>query len=488
MTLYNKLGLTLFVLLVLFGLFLVHNMRGSSEMYQQEIAQKLNTELAAHIVAEHTLISDNRINHAALEHLFHMLMVINPSIEVYLLDPAGRIVGHAAPDDRIRRTRVDLQPVRTFLSGTAVFPLPGDDPRDSSRAKVFSAARIPASGPLQGYLYIILGGEHYDGMVDILKGSYIFRTHSQVLLAALVIAFIAGLLAFALLTRRLGGLTREIRSYSDESGPLVSSRGAAVPAGDEIARLEFTFRQMSKRIDRQLQELEKTDSLRRELVANISHDLRTPLTTLQGYLETLALRDTILADADRSQYLETALQHCRRLSDLVDELFELAKLDSCERISYSEPFSLSELAQDIVQKYQLKAAERQIDLHTECADSAAMVYGDIGMLERVLENLIDNALRHTAAGGRVGVALNPKGEHVIVRVSDTGCGIPPDNLAHVFDRFYRVAGSSNDSGQHAGLGLAIARRILELHGSGIEVSSEQGKGTEFTFRMPAVTT
>ena len=223
-------------------------------------------------------------------------------------------------------------------------------------------------------------------------------------------------------------------------------------------------------------------------MANISHDLRTPLTTLQGYLETLTLKNTALTDTDRAQYLETALQHCRRLTELVDELFELAKLDSCERISYSEPFSLSELAQDIVQKYQLKAAERQIDLQTECGDTVSMVYGDIGMLQRVLENLIDNALRHTAAGGRVGVALSPGGEHVTVRVSDTGCGIPADALEHVFDRFYRAEDRNDTSQHHAGLGLAIARRILELHGSRIEVSSELGKGTEFSFRMPAVTT
>jgi len=147
MSLYSKLGLTLFVLLVLFGLFLVHIMRASSEMYQQEIAQKLNAELAAHIVDDQPLIGDGGFNHAGLEHLFHLLMVINPSIELYLLDTTGRIVGHAAPDERIKRNQVDLQPVRTYLSGKAMFPLAGDDPRDHSRSKVFSAARIPASVP-----------------------------------------------------------------------------------------------------------------------------------------------------------------------------------------------------------------------------------------------------------------------------------------------------------------------------------------------------
>ena len=265
----------------------------------------------------------------------------------------------------------------------------------------------------------------------------------------------------------------------------MTSPEQAPSGGDEIARLELTFRQMAERIDRQLQELQQTDNLRRELVTNISHDLRTPLTTLQGYLETLSLKNTSLTDTERKQYLETAVRHCSRLTGLVDELFELAKLDSCEHISYSEPFSLSELAQDIVQKYRLKASEMNIELHTQSAETSPPVYGDIGMLERVLENLIDNALQHTTAGGRVSVEMHPRGEHVIVRVTDTGCGIPKDELEHVFDRFYRAGNSTSDTDQHAGLGLAIARRIIELHGSHIEVSSEEGKGTEFSFSMPA---
>ena len=147
---------------------------------------------------------------------------------------------------------------------------------------------------------------------------------------------------------------------------------------------------------------------------------------------------------------------------------------------------MSELVQDIVQKYRLKAGERGINLAIETGDAAPMVYGDIGMLERVLENLIDNALRHTADNGRVSVTLNPQGDHVTVRVTDTGCGIPADKLKHVFDRFYRAGNSLPDNNQHAGLGLAIARRIVELHGSHIEVSSEEGKGTEFSFSITAV--
>jgi signal transduction histidine kinase len=484
-TLYSKLSLTLFALLVVIGLFLVNIIRSSNVMYQQEVAQQLNAELAQHIVAEQPLISDNQVNRAALEHVFHMLMVINPSIEIYLLDEAGTIIGYDAPDDRIKRTRVDMAPVRQFLAGEARFPLAGDDPRSPDRQKVFSAARIPDTGPLQGYLYVILGGEHYEGIVDHLRDSYIFRTNSWVLLVALLVALLTGLFVFALLTRRLRRLNSDIRAYTNKVNPAPAGQDGIRPSGDEIDRLDYQFRRMAERIDQQLNELERTDGQRRELVANISHDIRTPLTNLQGYLETLGLKDANLSAADRKRYLDTALQHCQRLTQLVNELFELAKLDSCERIVYTEPFSLSELTQDVVQKFQLKASEQKIDLIAECGDTTPMVYGDIGMLQRVLENLIDNGLRHTPPGGRVTVGLSAKGEQVIVKVADTGCGIPTDKVEHIFDRFYR-GDSTADAQQHAGLGLAITRRILELHGSRIEVRSHDGEGTTFTFQMAAV--
>ncbi len=481
MTLYKKLAITLFVLLAIFGLFIVNMMRSSNEMYQQEIAQKLNSTLAHYIVMERELMTGNRANDAVLENLFHMLMIINPSIELYLLDPEGNIIGHAADDANIVRQSINLAPLHEFISGEAMFPLTGEDPRHAGLEKAFSAARIPEQGPLQGYLYIILGSQQHAGVVDLLQDSFIFRSNSQVLLAALAVALLAGLAVFSLLTRRLGHTTESINRYYDEAG---SAHGdAPASSADELVRLETAFRQMAARIDRQVNELQQTDNLRRELVANISHDLRTPLTTLQGYLETLSLKNSMLSTDERETYLLTAIKHCERLTSLVEQLFELARLDSIERISYSEPFQLTELAQDIVQKYQLKASELGIDLQTEPGNTLALVHGDIGLLERVLENLIDNALRHTARGGRVSVDLNPAGDHVTVRVADTGMGIPPERLEHIFDRFYRDETGTDDGTHHAGLGLAIARRIVELHGSTIEVSSEVGKGTAFMFDM-----
>ena len=161
-TLYSRLALTLFILLCLVGVILIHVIGHSSTLYQQEVTQKLNRELAAHIVAEQTLIQDHKINHSALEHLFHQLMVINPSIELYLLNEHGSILGYSALPGKVKRTQIALKPIQAFLDGNTRYPLKGDDPRNPEDRKVFSAARIADHNGLQGYLYIVLGGEQYD--------------------------------------------------------------------------------------------------------------------------------------------------------------------------------------------------------------------------------------------------------------------------------------------------------------------------------------
>ncbi|MEA2080815.1 MAG: ATP-binding protein, partial [Pseudomonadota bacterium] len=403
-----------------------------------------------------------------------------------LLIRDGGVLAYSAPEGKVKRTHVDLEPVRAFLAGEQPYPLLGDDPRDTGRHKVFSAARIPERGALQGYLYIILGSEQYDSIVQLLRDSYIFRTNSWVLMAAMLIALVSGLLVFAVLTRRLRRLSLVMSQYADggEDEPRTARYPAGKREGDEIDQLGRQFNTMADRIDAQVLELQKTDSLRRELVANISHDLRTPLATLQGYLETLSLKEQVLSADEKRQYLQIALGHSQRLSQLVSELFELARLDSCETVVFSEPFSLAELVQDVAQKFQLRADGAGIRLQAELGNDTPMVYGDIGMMQRVLENLIENALRYTGKGGRITIGMVPDGDKVVVRVSDTGCGIPEEQLEHIFDRFYQAGGDSGRQGEGSGLGLAIARRILELHGSRIEVHSQVDQGTTFSFPMP----
>jgi signal transduction histidine kinase len=486
-SLYSKLALVLLALFCLLGVSIVILTQFASDMYQQEAVQKLNRDLARQIVAEKILIEDHQINRQGLKEIFHMLMVVNPSIEVYLLDPSGNVLAYSAPPGKVKRDRVDLNPVEKWFEPGAVFPLTGDDPRNPGKKKVFSVARIPEQGALQGYLYVILGGELFDNIVQKLKGSYIMQLSAWWLAASLLFVLATGLLLFAYLTRRLRRLATVMASSDLEQASLQlqsMAAGERLPR-DEIDRLTVTFKQLIDRIQSQVTELKKADSLRRELVTNVSHDLRTPLATLQGYIETLFLKDESLSADDRRHHLEIAIQHCERLSKLVNELFELSKLDSNEiRVRY-EPFNISELVHDVVQKFDLSAQEKQLNIQIDLDPGLPFVNADIAMIERVIENLLENAVRLTPAGGSIRLEISPENKDIAVGVSDTGCGIPGEDLPFIFDRFYRREKTPSGKTGYSGLGLAIARRILELHNKSIRVESTPGSGTTFTFLLPA---
>jgi two-component system, OmpR family, sensor kinase len=492
-TLYGKLAIVLLGLFCLIGAVAILLTLYTTRLYFQEVNQKLNRTLAEHMVAENILMQAGQVNDTAIKELFHLLMVINPSIEVYLLDAQGTILTFSAPPDKVKRQRISLAPLERFLSGDEDLPILGDDPRDINREKIFSAFPIQRlNGQTEGYLYVILGGEELDSVAQMLKGSYILRLSLWAVAATLLFVLLTGLLIFELLTRRLRTLAVAMETFkrgdfSQQSDSSYRSQVhfATARKGDEIYELGTIFTQMADRIHQQVGQLKQTDLLRRELVANVSHDLRTPLTSLQGYLETLLLKEGTLSPQEQRTYLEIATKHSEQLGKLVAELFELAKLDSHEMEPHVELFSLSELVQDVVQQLRLAAEQKRIGLHADFLEDLPFVSADIGLIERVLKNLIENALRYTPQGGTVTVALTQSSQTIMVQVTDTGCGISPDDLPHIFDRFFRVGANDQEHSTGAGLGLAITKRILELHESTIEARSILNSGTAFTFYLPA---
>ena len=484
-TLYGRLaGALLAILLLVGGLFFATGLL-SVRHFLDEVHQKLYRELAEHLVADSLPMESGEIRHQELEHIFHMLMVINPTIEVYLLDPRGEILAYSAPAGVVVRERVALGPVDRFLEPGSRLPILGDDPRDAAGRKVFSVAPIGEPAAPEGYLYVVLAGQQWDSAMAMLQGSYILRLGGGAVAVGLVVELLGGLGAFAWITRRARRLERAMTSFRDsdfrEHRPAARGDG---PPRDEIERLARSFDAMAERLVAQLDELDKTDRLRRELVANISHDLRTPLTSLRGFLETLSLKRAALGPDERQRFLEGAIRQADRLNRLVADLFELARLDSGTREMEVEPLALAELAQDAVQQFRLLADERGVELEVRGLDSPAMVEGDVGLLARVLDNLLDNGLRHTPAGGRVTLGLRETPQWVSVEVSDTGCGIAPEDLPHVFDRFFQSKARPAEA-DHAGLGLAISRRVVELHGGTIEVASQPRRGTTFSVTLPA---
>ena len=485
-TLNTKLSTVLVALLVLVtGMYAAVTLY-TSQFYLQEINQQINRTLAEDLVADTRLsVNDGRFDGRAVEHIFHTYMVINPAIEVYLLDAGGGLLTYSAPLEKIQMKSIDLGPVHDFLQSEGSGLVLGDDPRDPKARKPVSVAAIgPRLNP-DGYLYVVLAGEQFRSAVEMLRSSYFLRLGAWALAACLVLSVVSGVFIFYLLTRRLRRLDGVIASFRENEleAPALSIP-LDVESSDELGRLGRTFLEMAERIRQQVGKLKETDRLRRELVANVSHDLRTPITSLQGYLETLLLKEESLTPEERTGYLDCALKQCKRLGKLVSELFELAKLDSGHTRLRCESFAIGELVQDVALKFRMRAERKGIEIHTRIGEDLPFVYADIALIERVLDNLIDNALRHTPEKGKVEINLDQSGSGVSVQVADTGCGIPSEELEHIFDRFYQVQKNENQRSGGAGLGLAIAKRILDLHASRLTVDTTPNLGTRFDFALP----
>ena len=492
-TLFAKLSVALLGIVILTGsaFFLVE--RYSTQNYYEEITQRLNSSIAMYVTGERQLIENDVVNDEALSLLAQQAMVINPTVEIYLLDKQGKILGHALPPESVRTDQVDLGPVQTLMGGDAQMPLRGTDPRNLEREKVFSAHPVMHGDQLQGYLYAVLGGQKYDELADSIRGSYVQQLSLGALLAIVIAAFLVGLLVFGLMTRRLSRLTDDVRSFTDSGFDLdkVDLDGTSTleilettASDDEIAQLQHAFGRMANKIREQFENLKETDRLRRELVTNVSHDLRTPLASMHGYVETLLLKNDTLNAEERLHYLEITRKHTKRLGQLIGDLFDLSRLEAHSINPDLEHFSLAELLQDVAQEFELEAQQKDIDIKMPGGPGDSMVYADIGLLQRVLENLIRNALKFTPRGGEISIKLERKAGSVAVAVADTGCGIAENDLERVFDRFYRIdQGEENTTGS-TGLGLAIVRKILDLHGSRITVSSVLNEGTCFEFDLP----
>ncbi|KJK22496.1 histidine kinase [Burkholderiaceae bacterium 16] len=329
-------------------------------------------------------------------------------------------------------------------------------------------------------VFITIGAMMILASQKMLETQRLLELATDLIIGTVAFSLLAALIVFRLLTIRLRVLSESIDTFRaggfSQPVRLVSSEQPV----DEIDRLSAAFQEMSERIVTLLAQLSQVDQQRRELLANVSHDLRTPLASMQGYLEMLLIRSDELSAEERDRYLQVAAKHCERLGKLVQDLFDLSKLEAREVQPQIETFPLAELAQDVVQKFALAAQKRELALIARCRADCPPVRADIGMIERVLENLIENAMRYTPAGGEISVDVAPVGERVELKVRDTGKGIGDDELHDIFNRYFRVDRGEFGNTGNAGLGLAISRRIVELHGGEIRVESELGRGTTFT--------
>jgi signal transduction histidine kinase len=401
---------------------------------------------------------------------------------VYLLDPYGKILSFVVFDKKVKLQYVSIKPITTFIADKGKSLIYGDDPRNPGKSAIFSATAVYENRKHLGYVYLILASEESQNISTVLQESYLLKIAAQSFVLTLAAAFLIGMLVLWLLMKSLHNIIHTVKKFSE--GDLkpripIHSKG-------ELARLSVTVNTMADTILRNIEELKEVDTLRRDLIANISHDIRTPIAIIHGYIETLIMKHDSLDAKKQKEYLQTILKSTERLKRLMSDLFELSKLESRQVKPKMEPFFMFDLLQDLSNKYKLLALEKNIDLETELSSKMPVVYGDIALIERVLQNLVDNALSYTPERGKVKIKMEQVSKQVQVSIMNTGQGIASKDLPKIFDRYYKV--ETNKTTQGTGLGLAIVKNILEIHQSDIQVESQNHGNTIFSFNLPLVNT
>jgi two-component system sensor histidine kinase BaeS len=255
--------------------------------------------------------------------------------------------------------------------------------------------------------------------------------------------------------------------------------------GDEVASLARRFNRMAADLEARVHELREADRSRRQLLADVSHELMTPLTAMRGYLETLALPGAVKDEAARARYLAIVTEETLRLEAIIGDLLDLARLEGGGGALEPEPVSLERLFARAFERHHGILDERRIALERRVHPAAASIVGDERRLEQAVQNLVANAVRHTPAGGRIALEARPAGGHAVaIVVDDSGRGIPVEHLPHVFDRFYRVDSSRDARSGGSGLGLSIVRAVVERHGGRVSAGTSPLGGARFTIELP----
>jgi len=472
-----RLALVLLVIFALAATTAVVSGLNTADQYFQSETQALGAPIAMYIVENRSPFLDGKFHAEQFRDLARSAMVLNPAIDIYALDVSGRVLAQSGEGRVLARGRIDLAPLHRFLTGDRPERLLGDDPRHATRQRVFSAA---AAGPAQspwGYVYVVLdSGARTDlSARPVLEKLEFFAGGG--LAAILLAGFAAATLMFARLTKPLRALAREMTAFEVEMPPRVQD--LAPRARDEVTGLRHVFGRLRDRVTEQMRVLRQVDTARREWIAHLSHDLRTPLAALHAQLERALGQDGTFSAGERREAIVRGLWHCGQIRRLLDALLECARLEAPTLELRPELFELTELAQDSTAGLQQTALADDVQLRFEAGTpGSAIVHADIALFQRLLDNLLTNAVKTSRRGGQVVVSVGRIGSVVMLTVTDSGNG-PTADMQAVLN-----AGGEPSMGA-SGLGLRIVGRILRLHELQSRVETAVNGGSRVTIEVPA---
>ncbi|CAL2081358.1 Histidine kinase [Tenacibaculum sp. 190524A02b] len=482
-----KLGTSFLLIILVIGIVYMTLTFFLVKKFYSQTTQRLNSNIASHLIEEKfkdnsPFLENGAVNKPLFGDIMHDMMAVNRAIEVYLLNETGEILysvvlDHDNPNKPLKK--ISLTPVKKFIKNKECYVL-GDDPRIAGNKKIFSAASFEKDGK-KGYIYIILASQKFEEICEALFSEYFVKLGVRGTLLTMLFAVLMGWLSIWYLTRCLRSIIYYVNKFKE--GEYCSR--IPNPYESDLSVLAVTYNNMAQTIAENIKEIETVNKFRKELIANVSHDLRTPLTAIRGYVETLKIKEHNIDANDRKEFINIIEKSACYLSNLVNQLFEYSKLETKQIEVHEEPFYISDLVWDLKERYEILAKKKNICLFIDVEKPVPPVIADSGLIERALQNILDNAIKFTPKNGQITIGLSNNLEKVIIRIKDTGPGIEKHDQELIFNRNTQTQTTLTHKEEGVGLGLAIVKKIMELHKTDIKVNSFINKGSAFEFSLPS---
>ncbi|MBO0146831.1 MULTISPECIES: sensor histidine kinase [Vibrio] len=413
------------------------------ETIELRTKQSLHKELASHMRDDNPLMIGTDYNPKALKSIFHTLMLIGPDFEIYFLDSQGNITTHAAPEGAEIMGKVDLNPIKQFLNDQP-FPILGEDPRNRGEHKVFSVAAIEELGSTVGYLYVVIGSTRHDAIANAQVDTPYIALAGLVLVSILGFALGAYVLVKRSLLNPIERVTKQLQQQAEHDFRLQPDFTHQVP---ELVPIAHSYQMMAKHIQQQFLQLEYQSSHRRQSLLQLSHDLKTPLSSVLGYLETWRLQHP-----ESDPLIDVAFRNCEKLSTQLHSLLDAARKEAPMPNYEYRPVDLGALMAECAETMQSQFSRKEVVLKVDI-DSKIQTVGDKGLLERLVLNLLENALRHSPIGSEV---------HCQAHLSEDKSRIHFTFVNHI---------EEEAEGGSLGIGTKIVQSILMLHHSYLETNA-----------------
>ena len=476
-TIFRNISILVFALISGLCLFFMASTYLSTKNFHEASTQLLNKDVAAHIAEFTSPYTNDGINKRKADSVFQDAMVISPSAEVYFLDTAGQIIAYHPNEKKVQVESLSLINIKKLIGAKGEKYIKGPDPRDPENPKIFSAAEVKSKKKKLGYIYVILGSNK--NVTNMLYSSFFGSLLIKVFCVIVIISIIFSLLYLRQIRRSFSRMIAVLERF--QNGDLQARFD--IKENDELAPVTLAFNKMADLLGYNIDRLTKSEKERKDFIANISHDLRTPLSIARGYIETLLMKnEKPVAPVQQEEFLQLVHKKLRQVEHMVKQLFDLSKMESAELIPKKEPFIFSEIVHEIIHASSAGALEKNIHIDCSNCENSSWILADVGMMERVVQNLLINAIRYTLDDGFITISLNEENLHLIFQIENSGVALSQELIKWINSAVKE--GENINRPPSPGIGLMIVKKVLVLHNFLMEAAADSQEGNRFTITLP----